>query len=217
MTKRFTILSSVFASFIIFIYHGYKMINEHSFSIEKTSEALVITAIMFSYAYYFFLSISADHIFNLDLEEPLLKKISWIIEVAQLVVYFYIWESLKKDNLIPYARVLFIVNLSYVLWDWIHWKENFGKEKILRWIFGIDVIGLVLSAVFLWILSGNLPMDGTFDKPNIQKAISVSLWSQLIILISFLGIFISAIILSKKQPPKEKKLEKALVEESNKV
>jgi hypothetical protein len=196
---KFVVKSSVFASLLIFAYHGYVMAtNGHGFTAERTSEKLIIAAIIVSSAYYYFLSIFADYIFSLELENGGRKKITWIIEVIQLVAYFYIWDSLKKDNLTPYSWVLIIINSTYIVWDLIHWKNNFDKKNPLVGIFVVDVCCLVLSVVFSLGVSGNLPSVEKYDETNTQRAIFVTIWSILIAVVSLFGVAWSIIVLAKK-------------------
>lgn len=200
MNKRFSIQASVIASLIIFGYHGYKMASAHTFSTEEFSEKMIVVAIITSAAYFYFLSIAASYIFSLDLKSKTNIKMTLIIEVVQLLAYFYIWDALKFDSLIPYAWVLVIINCTYIIWDILHWKNNFSGKTVLKTIFFADLAGLILSTVFLLlILSGNLPLTDEYNKPNTEKAISVSIWSTVIILQSVFGIICAIIVLVKKQ------------------
>lgn len=147
MNATFKIKPGTIASIIIFILHGEKIWRNHNFKIDTLVETYLLCVIIASALLFWGFSLVTDILF------PTQKKVDWFIQTGQIVIIYFLWDLATYPSLFLYGFWYCILTLSYLAWDFIHLKKVWATQKAIFWI---DVIGFVLSVVFV-LLINNVP------------------------------------------------------------
>jgi len=171
---------SLAASMLVFILVGCFTYSDNSllFLESKFARIAIFLVLLFNAAYYFYYEwySELDKQMHSALEKE--TKIGWFLRVLGQCILYLLWF------LLDYGWIWFQIGLlglytTYIFWSILTWEIH--PKKILAWI---DFLGLLLSALFLFINVQNL-----LPKPDHDFLLGIIAMAYLII--TFLGIYLA--------------------------
>lgn len=186
---------SVFASFIVFLLIGFQTLRDYNFGTDPYVEGVLIVVIFSSAFYYYYLNVATEQNWAIKQRVPTKERITWWITALQYIGFLLLWHLLR-ENWRWYAIALLFLNLSYLLWDGLHFHlvRNDPKGVICWW----DVAGAVLS-VLLVIATYTLPPKYIADRDSAHHGMTIAIVGALLIVQALSGL-IAAIVIFRYNP-----------------
>jgi len=139
---------SIVASFFIFVFTGIYSIFclESNFYSELPSliKAFLFLAVLFNAVYYYITEIETEFDFKLQEKLKMVHKSEWYIRVINQAILFSLWFLLQLPTISFFAIGLFLLFLSYLVWDVITYS-CFDNNKL----FVLDLAGFIFTIIFI--------------------------------------------------------------------
>ena len=180
---------SVCASLLVFLFvgcvNGRDFLEQHS--VDRYVQWVLLSVILFSGLYFYYVNISTDQwAIKKDLQRY--RILSWLITVGQYVGFSLLWTLVKLGGFTWYATLLLTLNLSYLLWDWLHWN-TVRQEKNGFLMLTFDIIGCVLSGLLL-VATLTLPPSDMYNSELTHQAMGIGIVATLLVAASVIGLFL---------------------------
>lgn len=156
---------STIASAIIFLFTGIYTISFYNNDFYSKQplfiQVVLFLAVLINAAYYYYIEVETelDSAFQAKLKD--VNKIEWWIRVLNQTILFSLWFLLQLDSLILFAFGLFLLFLSYLIWDIIAYS-CFENNILLL----LDIAGFLSTILFIWlgyIHFNNIGVDNETD------------------------------------------------------
>ena len=139
---------STVASLLIFLFTGIYtiLIFENSFysKLPDLIKVLLFLAVFFNAIYYYITEIETELDNNFQKKLDSVHKSEWYIRVFNQTILFSLWFLLQLDTLTLFAAGLFLLFLSYLIWDFVTYS-CFDNNKLLL----LDIAGFIFTIIFI--------------------------------------------------------------------